>query len=199
MTAPLRAAALLSLALALAGCDRLVGNDGPVRNVAGLVHPLEFAMTDDTGRAVRASDFRGEPVLVYFGFTHCPDVCPTTLARLSQAARVAGPRKLRILFVTVDPARDTPEQLAAYARAFGPRVTGLRPSEDELEDLARRYRVSYSRGKPDANGEYEVMHSSGVFAFDAEGHARLLLLPGASEADIEAALGRLGPDSRGAA
>jgi protein SCO1/2 len=199
MTAPLRAAALLSLALALAGCDRLVGNDGPVRNVAGLVHPLEFAMTDDTGRAVRASDFRGEPVLVYFGFTHCPDVCPTTLARLSQAARVAGPRKLRILFVTVDPARDTPEQLAAYARAFGPRVTGLRPSEDELEDLARRYRVSYSRSKPDANGEYEVMHSSGVFAFDAEGHARLLILPGASEADIEAALGRLGPDSRGAA
>jgi protein SCO1/2 len=199
MTAPLRAAALLSLALALAGCDRLIGNDGPVRNVAGLVHPLEFAMTDDTGRAVRASDFRGEPVLVYFGFTHCPDVCPTTLARLSQAARVAGPRSLRILFVTVDPARDTPEQLAAYARAFGPRVTGLRPSEDELEDLARRYRVSYSRGKPDANGEYEVMHSSGVFAFDAEGHARLLILPGASEADIEAALGRLGPDSRGAA
>jgi protein SCO1/2 len=199
MTAPLRAAALLSLALALAGCDRLVGNDGPVRNVAGLVHPLEFAMTDDTGRAVRASDFRGEPVLVYFGFTHCPDVCPTTLARLSQAARVAGPRNLRILFVTVDPARDTPEQLAAYARAFGPRVTGLRPSEDELEDLARRYRVSYSRGKPDANGEYEVMHSSGVFAFDAEGHARLLILPGASEADIEAALGRLGPDSRAAA
>ncbi|HEX6633834.1 MAG TPA: SCO family protein, partial [Usitatibacter sp.] len=173
--------------------------DGPVRNVAGLVHPLEFAMTDETGRAVRASDFRGEPVLVYFGFTHCPDVCPTTLARLSQAARVAGPRNLRILFVTVDPARDTPEQLAAYARAFGPRVTGLRPSEDELEDLARRYRVSYSRGKPDANGEYEVMHSSGVFAFDAEGHARLLILPGASEADIEAALGRLGPDSRGAA
>jgi protein SCO1/2 len=199
MTAPLRAAALLSLALALAGCDRLVGNDGPVRNVAGLVHPLEFAMTDETGRAVSAADFRGEPVLVYFGFTHCPDVCPTTLARLSQAARVAGPRNLRILFVTVDPARDTPEQLAAYARAFGPRVTGLRPSEDELEDLARRYRVSYSRSKPDANGEYEVMHSSGVFAFDAEGHARLLILPGASEADIEAALGRLSPDSRAAA
>jgi protein SCO1/2 len=197
VTARLRAAALLALALALGGCDRLVGNDGPVRDVAGLVHPLEFDMTDETGRAVRASDFRGEPVLVYFGFTHCPDVCPTTLARLSQAAHVAGPRNLRILFVTVDPARDTPEQLAAYAHAFGPRVKGLRPSEDELEDLARRYRVSYSRGKPDANGEYEVMHSSGVFAFDAEGHARLLILPGASEADIEAALGRLGRDSRG--
>jgi protein SCO1/2 len=197
MTARLRAAALLAFALALGGCDRFAGNDGPVRDVAGLVHPLEFTMTDETGRAVRASDFRGEPVLVYFGFTHCPDVCPTTLARLSQAAQAAGPRNLRILFVTVDPARDTTGQLAAYARAFGPRVKGLRPSEDELEDLARRYRVSYSRGKPDANGEYEVMHSSGVFAFDAEGHARLLILPGASEADIEAALGRLGNDSRG--
>ena len=184
--------ALLAALLALAGCDRVIGNDGPVRNVSGLVEDLRFTMTDPSGRIVHAADFRGDPVLLYFGYTHCPDVCPTTLARLSQAAKVAAPKGLRIVFVTVDPERDTAALLGEYGRAFGPRVTGLRPSEDELEDLARRYRVSYSRGKPDAHGEYEVMHSSGVFGFDAEGRARLLILPGASEDEIEAAMKRLG-------
>ncbi len=186
-----RLLALLTAVLALAGCDRVIGNDGPVRNVSGLVNDLRFTMTDDTGRTVRAADFRGDPLLVYFGYTHCPDVCPTTLARLSQAAKVAAPKGLRIVFVTVDPQRDTPSLLAEYAHAFGPRVAGLRPSEEELEDLARRYRVSYSRGKPDAHGEYEVMHSSGVFAFDAQGRARLMILPGATTGDIEGALKRL--------
>jgi protein SCO1/2 len=183
--------ALLAALVALAGCDRIVGNDGPVRDVSGLVKDLRFTMTDETGRTVRAEDLRGAPVLVYFGYIHCPDVCPTTLARLSEAAKEAAPKGLRIVFVTVDPRRDTTGQLAEYVHAFGPRVKGLRSSEDELEDVARRYRVSYSRAKPDAHGEYEVMHSSGVFGFDAEGRARLLILPGASTRDIESAMRRL--------
>ena len=186
-----RALVLAAALLALSGCDRIVGNDGPVRDVSGLVNDLRFTMTDENGRVVHAEDFRGAPVLLYFGYTHCPDVCPTTLARLSEAARQAAPKGLRIAFVTVDPARDTTRQLAEYAHAFGPRVTGLRPDEDELEDLAKRYRVSYSRAKPDARGEYEVMHSSGVFGFDAEGRARLMILPGASTGDIESAMRRL--------
>lgn len=186
-----RLLALLAAGLALCGCDRVIGNDGPVRNVTGLVEDLRFAMTDETGRSVDATSFRGAPVLVYFGYTHCPDVCPTTLARLAEAAKAAAPNGLRILFVTVDPRRDTTALLAEYVHAFGPRVTGLRSSEHELEDVARRYRVSYSRAKPDARGEYEVMHSSGVFAFDAQGRARLMILPGASTADIESAMRRL--------
>lgn len=186
-----RLLALLAACLALAGCDRVIGNDGAVRDVSGLVRDLRFTMTDETGRTVDASDFRGGPVLLYFGYTHCPDVCPTTLARLAQAARAAAPKGLTIVFVTVDPDRDTTAQLAQYVRAFGPRVKGLRAGEDELEDVARRYRVAYSRGAPDAQGEYEVMHSSGVFAFDGEGRARLMILPGASERDIESALRRL--------
>jgi len=186
-----RGFALAALCLALVGCDRIVGNDGPVRDVSGLVRDLHFTMTDENGRVVHADDFRGAPVLLYFGYIHCPDVCPTTLARLSEAARKAAPKGLRIVFVTVDPARDTTRQLAEYVHAFGPRVKGLRSNEDELEDLARRYRVSYSRAKPDARGEYEVTHSSGVFAFDAEGRARLLILPGASTGDIESAMRRL--------
>ena len=185
-----RVLVLLAACLALASCDRVLDNDGPVRDVSGLVRDLQFTMTDETGRTVHASDFRGAPVLLYFGYTHCPDVCPTTLARLAQAAQAAAPR-LRIVFVTVDPARDTTRQLAQYVHAFGPRVKGLRSGVGELEDVARRYRVAYSRGKPDAQGEYEVMHSSGVFAFDGEGRARLMILPGASESDIESALRRL--------
>lgn len=188
--------ALLAAALALGGCDRIAGNDGPVRNVSGLVRDLDFTMTDETGRTVSAADFRGAPVLLYFGYIHCPDVCPTTLARLAEAAKVAAPKGLRIAFVTVDPARDTTSQLAEYVHAFGPRVTGLRATEGELEDAARRYRVGYTRGKPDARGEYEVMHSSGVFAFDGEGRARLIILPGASESDMVAALRRLAAESR---
>jgi protein SCO1/2 len=182
---------LLAAALALCACDRVIGNDGPVRDVSGLVRDLQFTMTDETGRTVHASDFHGAPVLLYFGYTHCPDVCPTTLARLAQAAQAAAPRGLRIVFVTVDPARDTTRQLAQYVHAFGPEVKGLRSDEGELEDVARRYRVAYSRGKPDAQGEYEVMHSSGVFAFDGEGRARLMILPGASVSEIESALRRL--------
>jgi protein SCO1/2 len=122
-------------------------------------------------------------------------VCPTTLAHLAQAAREAAPAGLRIAFVTVDPARDTTPALAQYVHAFGPRVKGLRPGEDQLEDVAKRYRVSYSHAKPDARGEYEVMHSSGVFGFDAEGHARLLILPGATTRDIESAMRRLAKDA----
>lgn len=188
--------ACIAAAFALAGCDRVIGNDGAVRNVSGLVRDLDFSMTDETGRPVSAADFRGAPVLLYFGYIHCPDVCPTTLARLSEAAKVAAPKGLRIAFITVDPARDTTAQLAEYVHAFGPRFTGLRASEDELEDLARRYRIGYARGKPDARGEYEVTHSSGVFAFDGEGRARLMILPGASESDMVAAMRRLSRESR---
>ncbi|HXS51654.1 MAG TPA: SCO family protein [Usitatibacter sp.] len=186
-----RLLALAAALLALSSCDRFVGNDGPVRDVTGLVKDLRFTMTDENGRVVHAQDFRGAPVLVYFGYIHCPDVCPTTLAHLSEAAKQAAPGRLRIAFVTVDPARDTTPQLAEYVHAFGPRVKGLRPGEEELADLARRYRVSYSAARPDAHGEYEVMHSSGVFGFDAEGHARLLILPGATTRDIESAMRRL--------
>ena len=186
-----RLLALLAAVLALCGCDRVIGNDATVRNVTGLVEDLRFTMTDETGRSVDAASFRGAPVLVYFGYTHCPDVCPTTLARLSEAAKAAAPKGLRIVFVTVDPRRDTTALLAEYVHAFGSRVTGLRSSEHELENVARRYRVSYSRARPDAHGEYEVMHSSGVFGFDAEGRARLMILPGASTAEIESAMRRL--------
>jgi protein SCO1/2 len=115
-------------------------------------------------------------VMLYFGYTHCPDVCPTTMATLSQALSKLGgdASQVRILFVTVDPRRDTPQLLKRYTQAFGPAFIGLRTADPELRRLVKRYRVTYSLGKPDARGNYEVTHSSAIFIFDKTGKARLI-------------------------
>ncbi|MGA7800112.1 MAG: SCO family protein [Gammaproteobacteria bacterium] len=149
-------------------------------NVSGLLPSLTFTLTDSAnGRVVHANAFRSRIVLLYFGYTHCPDVCPTTLAELSRAVRELGPAadQVRILFVTVDPRRDSLSVLKEYAKAFGPQVVGLRGDRSELVALTKRYRVSYGYGKPDANGNYTVSHSSAVYVFDRQGDARLLGKP----------------------
>jgi protein SCO1/2 len=174
----LRRAWLVALALLLASC----GGGGPwqLKDIKGVVPDLAFNLSDDSGRRVSAADYRGRTVLLFFGYTNCPDVCPTTLIKLSAALKDLGPaaQGVQVLFVTVDPKRDTLEALHRYVRAFGPHVTGLRGSAAELRELAKRYRISYSYGEPDASGNYEVTHSSAVFVFDAEGKARLMVLPG---------------------
>ncbi len=174
---PLRRAWLVALALLLASC----GGGGPwqLKDIKGVVPDLAFRLSDDSGREVSAADYRGGAVLLFFGYTNCPDVCPTTLVKLSAALEDLGPaaQKVRVLFVTVDPKRDTLEVLRRYVRAFGKRITGLRGSAAELHALAKRYRISYSYGEPDAAGDYVVTHSSAVFVFDAEGKARLMVLP----------------------
>ena len=169
---------LLVLALLLASCG---GGEGwHLKNITGVVPDLEFRLSDDSGREVSAADYRGQAVMLFFGYTSCPDVCPTTLAKLAAAMRQMGEtaRHVRVLFVSVDPKRDTLEVLRQYVHAFGPSIIGLRGSQAELQTLARRYRITYSYGKPDANGDYEVTHSSAVFVFDAQGKARLMVLPG---------------------
>ncbi|HUJ87625.1 MAG TPA: SCO family protein [Burkholderiales bacterium] len=181
---PRRRAWLVALALLLASC----GGGGPwqLKDIKGVVPDLAFNLTDDSGRKVSAADYRGRAVLLFFGYTNCPDVCPTTLLKLSAALKDLGPaaQRAQVLFVTVDPERDTLEALHRYVRAFGPHVSGLRGSAAELRELAKRYRISYSYGTPDANGDYEVNHSSAVFVFDAAGDARLLVLPDSSEQAI---------------
>ncbi len=138
--------------------------------------PLKFTLVDDTGEPVTAANFAGKVVLLYFGYTHCPDVCPTTLADLAQSLQRLGSsaNRVRVLFVSVDPKRDTPSVLKNYASAFAPQVVGLTGDEDELQAITKRYRVAYRLGKPDAQGNYVVYHSSAVFIFDALGRVRLL-------------------------
>jgi len=145
-------------------------------NITGLMPKLEFNLINDNGQAVTADAYHGKLVLLYFGYTNCPDVCPTTLATLAQAVRGLGADadKVRVLFVSVDPARDTAPVLKSYAGAFGPQFVGLSGNEKALDALTRRYRVVYSLDKPDAKGNYAVNHSSGVFIFDGSGNARLL-------------------------
>lgn len=158
------AAALLLL---LAGCSRPSWH---MTDISGAMPKLDFHMTSG-GKPVTAADYRGKVVALYFGYTHCPDVCPTTLASLTDMmGRVASP-DVRVLFVTVDPDRDTDAVMSDYAKAFSPQVVGLRGTDNQIAALARTYRVAYSvkKGPP-----YEVNHSNAVFFFDRDGKARLV-------------------------
>lgn len=172
----LRRAWLAMALLAVAGCGGAEKPQWALKDISGLMPRLEFTLSSQDGRAVNAGDFRGKVTMLFFGYTHCPDVCPTTLGMLSQALADLGTRAdaVRVLFVTVDPQRDTLAVLRQYTALFGPQFVGLRGSDDQLEALAKRFRVGYSRGEPDANGSYPVTHSSAVFIFDREGEARLL-------------------------
>jgi protein SCO1 len=185
------ACALLALA-ALAACAPAQAPFG-LQNVTGLLPPLRFDLTSQDGRLVSAEDYRGKVVLLYFGYTNCPDVCPTTLARLDRAVESLGSRaaQVRVLFVSVDPARDTAAVLKRYVSAFGPEMVGLRGDDAALDALIRRYRVTYHREPPDARGYYAVDHSSAVFIFDRAGDARLLAEESSAPKVIAADLRRL--------
>jgi len=138
---------------------------------------LDFTMTRaDDGKPVTEADYKGKVVLLYFGYTFCPDVCPLTLANTVQVLQKLGKSAddVRVLFVTVDPGRDSLSVLKQYTDAFAPQIDGLRGTADELATLAKRYRVAYSV-KASANpADYTVTHSSAVYVFDRQGNIRLL-------------------------
>ena len=146
-------------------------------DVGGALPALDFTMTRASdGKTVTAADYKGKIVLLEFGYTFCPDVCPTTLLNLSTMLKSLGKDAdaVRVLFVTVDPGRDSLAVLKDYTEAFGPQVVGLRGTPDQIATLAKRYRVSYSV-TPAANGHpYEVTHGAAVYVFDRVGDARLL-------------------------
>ncbi|HTN34508.1 MAG TPA: SCO family protein [Marinobacter sp.] len=147
------------------------------KNISGLMPDLEFSLTDETGNTVTEADSAGQVRLLFFGFTSCPDVCPTTLSNLSKAVRQM-PEELQkdvtTFFVSVDPERDTPERLRNYVSFFGERVAGVTGDEPALRKLAKRYRTTFGYEEPDAFGNYEVSHSAAVYVFDGAGNVRLL-------------------------
>lgn len=182
--------ALLAL-LTLAGCGE---QDWRTKDIASLMPPLDFTLTDEQGRTVEAHRYHGDITLLYFGYTHCPDVCPTTLARLANTLGDLDPearRDVRVLFVSVDPDRDDPERLTTYTDAFGPSIVGLTGSRTQLDALTKRYRVTYGYGDKDADGDYPVSHPSGIFAFDRQGAARLLIRDGDAPEAVRHDLERL--------
>jgi len=161
----------------LTGCGDS-GEPWHATDMKGTMPDLSLTMTRASdGKEVTAEDFKGKVTLLYFGYTFCPDVCPTTLANIGVILRKLGPDAdhVRALFVTVDPDRDTLPALKSYVKLFAPQVVGLRGNPDQLAALARRYRVSYSV-TPKSGGEpYEVTHSSAVYVFDQTGALRLLI------------------------
>lgn len=162
---------------ALAGCH---ASSQPWHgtDVSGSTPDLSFNLIRATdGKAVTQADYRGKIVLIYFGYTYCPDVCPMTLSHLAQALqKVKGAADdVRVLFVTVDPARDDLKTLKDYAANFGPEFVGMRGTPDELATLAKRYRIAYSVHPDPDPTKYVVTHSSAIYAFDRGGKARLLI------------------------
>jgi protein SCO1/2 len=160
------------LLLTLAACGRGEMRPG-VTDISGVMPDLKFAMMRaNDGAAVTQENYRGKVALLYFGYTHCPDVCPATLSNLADVLKDLGPRAndVRVLFVSVDPARDTLPELKSYVTAFAPQIDGLRGSPNAIARLAQRFRVLYSVTQT-PHGE-EVMHSGSVFIFDRDGKAR---------------------------
>ncbi|MCB4323250.1 SCO family protein [Alcaligenes sp. 13f] len=165
----------LALGLFLLG-SAAAANLHPVR---GFLPDLRFSLQAAGPKTVTQDDFKDKVVMMFFGYASCPDICPTTLAQLGLVMEELGndAEQVRILFVSVDPHRDTPDSLARYVAAFdGKHTTGLTGSEKQIADLARRYRVAFQIEKPDPNApeNYEVSHSRGVYIFDQQGRARYL-------------------------
>ncbi len=134
----------------------------------------DFKLTDQTGKVRTLSDFRGKVVALFFGYMHCPDVCPTTMADMAQVMDRLGKDagRVQVLFVTVDPERDTPELIAQYAPSFHPSFLGLYGSVQQTAQVAKTFNVAYQK-QPTSTG-YNVDHSAGTFLIDAAGRVRLL-------------------------
>ena len=140
----------------------------PAPSAAGIGGP--FTLLDGDGKAVTQADYAGEPTLVFFGYTHCPDICPTTLDAISQTLKALGPGKpVRALFITLDPERDTPAVMKDYVSSFDPRIVGLTGSQAEVDKVAREYRV-YAKKVPTGDGGYSVDHTGVVYLMDRKGN-----------------------------
>ena len=131
--------------------------------------PGDFSLLDQNNAQFTAARLKGAPTLVYFGYTHCPDVCPVTLLQLAQVVKTGVVPNLRVIFISVDPARDTPTQLAQYVHAFDPDFLGLTGSAAMLQTVTQHFGVAYQRVDL-PGGDYSMDHSSTIFLMDARGH-----------------------------
>jgi protein SCO1/2 len=138
----------------------------------------DFSLLDPDGKVRTLADFKGKVVLMFFGYTQCPDVCPTTLTEMQQVMTLLGPQadKVQVLFVTVDPARDTDAILKQYVPAFDPRFLGLRPADETaLEKVTKDFKIYYKKVPGSSPGSYTIDHTAGSYAFDPEGRLRLYI------------------------
>ncbi len=187
----LRLASLLAYALActlaLSACDpKGVPTPKTVfanTDITGLDYGKDFALTDHNGKPRTIADFRGKLVFVFFGYTHCPDVCPTTLSEMAGIMKSLGSDadKLQVLFVTLDPERDTPEVMAGYVPAFHPGFLGLYGDQPTTEKVARDFKIFLQRVPGKDGKSYTIDHTASSYVFDAQGHIRLFVRHGQPE------------------
>lgn len=144
-------------------------------DITGVDYAKDLPLTDQFGRQRHLKDFAGKVVVVFFGYTHCPDVCPTTMTELAQVKQDLGPDGSRLLaiFVTVDPERDTPEVLKAYMANFDPDFLALRGTEQELAAVAKDFKIFYRQVPGPTPTSYTMDHSAGMYMFDPDGRLRL--------------------------
>jgi len=162
-------------------------------DITGASYANKLELPDPDGRVRRLEEFQGKLVLVFFGYTQCPDVCPTTLAELAAVRKAMGPdgAKVQPVFVSVDPQRDTPEVLKAYAQAFGDDVVALRGDAAQTKYVAQDFKVFYSKVPGKTPDTYTIDHTAGTYVFDTQGRIRLFMRHGQPAAAIEADLKRL--------
>lgn len=184
----LRTVLLFCLSLLLSSCS-----DAPAfksTDITGVDWGKDFALTDHLGQARRLSDFKGKVVVLFFGYTQCPDVCPTTLSALREVLLQLGKEadQVQVVFATLDPARDTPALLAEYVSAFHPGFIGLYGNETTTAATARDFKVFYAKHPGTLPGSYSIDHSTGSYAFDRQGRLRLLIRHGETIDNVAADL-----------
>lgn len=172
----------------LAGCQQSTPPQPAflATDITGAAFARDFALTDHNGQARALGDFRGQVVAVFFGYTHCPDVCPTTLSDFAEALKQLGDQaeRVQVLFVTVDPERDTPELLREFVPAFNPRFLGMYTDAESLKELAQEFKVVYEKNSVRGPGDYLIDHSAGTYVFDTRGRIRLLVPYGSDATSI---------------
>lgn len=171
-----RSLAALAAAALVAGCD---GGRPSFKSIdiTGAEYGKALALTGHDGRARTLADFQGRLVVLTFGFTHCPDICPTTLADVAQALTSLGrdAERVQVLFMTVDPERDTPARLAKYVPAFDPRFLGLYGDAEATQRVAKEFKIFYDKREGSSPDSYSVDHSAQIYVLDAKGRLRLFV------------------------
>ena len=162
-------------------------------DITGANYASDFSLTSHTGARRSIADYRGKVVVVFFGFTQCPDVCPTTLADLAEAKKRLGAEgdALQVIFITVDPERDTRELLAQYVPGFDPTFEGLGGTPEEIAATAKEFKVFYQKVAGKTPTSYTIDHTAGAYVFDRDGRVRLFIRHGAPVDDIVADLKQL--------
>jgi protein SCO1/2 len=175
--------AACALTVSLAACDKLPGKQKESfqnTDVTGLDYAKGFTLTDHTGKPRTLADFKGKAVVVFFGYTQCPDVCPTTMAEMASVMQKLGPLadQVQVLFITLDPERDTQQLLAQYVPAFDKRFIGLRGTPEQTAKTAKEFKVFYSKVPGTDPGSYTIDHTAGSYVFDRAGRLRLFIRHG---------------------